>query len=140
MPGSRLLTLAAALAFAAPALAHDAMIGPIRVGHAWTPPAVAGATAIVAFPLLNTGTEPDRLVSVESDAAGAAVLRRGEAVLDAIDLAPNRPVALGPRGAHVALQGLKAPAREGARIPLTLRFERAGSIDYEAYVESTPGK
>lgn len=144
IPARAVAALAAGLAAAAtaapPASAHDAVLGSIRVGHAWTSPAEAGATAVVAMPLLNTGDEADRLVAVRSEAAERVEFRRGDDRPAAVELAPKRPVALGPRGAHAALVGLRRPAREGDRIPVTLVFERAGTIAYEVYVETTPGR
>lgn len=134
------VALAATAAAVHPASAHDATLGPIRVGHAWTAPAEAGATAVVAVPLLNTGDEADRLVAVRSDAAERVEFRRGDDRPAAIELAPKRPVALGPRGAHAALVDLRRPARQGDRIPVTLVFERAGTLAYEVYVETAPGK
>ncbi len=42
------------------------------------------------------------------------------------------------------LMGLKAPLQQGTKVPLTLVFEKAGSIDVELSVESLgatqPGK
>lgn len=141
-PGVAALAVALAVAPIAvsPASAHDATLGPIRIGHAWTAPAEAGATAVVAMPLLNAGDEADRLVAIRSDAAERVEFRRGDDRPAAVELAPKRPVALGPRGAHAALIGLRRAAREGDRIPVTLVFERAGTLAYEVYVETTPGK
>jgi copper(I)-binding protein len=56
-------------------------------------------------------------------------------------------VTLGPSGFHIMLTGLKGPLVKGTRVPLTLTFEHAGSIDVQADVEAigspgpaTPGK
>ncbi len=45
---------------------------------------------------------------------------------------------LRPRGYHLLLTGLEAPPVPGARLPVTLAFERAGSIDIDLAVLS-PG-
>ena len=46
--------------------------------------------------------------------------------------------ALKPRGYHLLLQGLTAPLNTGSRLPATLVFEKAGTIDIEFLVEA-PG-
>jgi copper(I)-binding protein len=33
-----------------------------------------------------------------------------------------------PGGLHIMLMGLKAPLRPGSRLPVTLRFEKAGLV------------
>jgi hypothetical protein len=46
----------------------------------------------------------------------------------ALTLAPNARIAMKPGGMHIMLMGLTAPLRPGTRLPLTLRFERAGNV------------
>ena len=45
---------------------------------------------------------------------------------------------LQPRGYHLLLIDLRAPLVQGARLAVTLVFEKAGSIDVECLVEA-PG-
>jgi hypothetical protein len=45
-------------------------------------------------------------------------------------------VALAPGGLHVMLIGLTRPLAAGERVPLTLRFERAGAVTVEAEVQA----
>jgi copper(I)-binding protein len=138
------VALAAALA-AAPAGAKDYAQGAIRVEHPSTRPTPPGArTGGVYFTLHNTGGEPDRLLRVASPAAEAAELHsmtmdgnvmRMRAVR-AIDVPARSSVALASGGYHVMLIGLRHPIAVGAGVPLTLTFERAGSIEVVADVEA----
>jgi periplasmic copper chaperone A len=53
-----------------------------------------------------------------------------------IDLPPGVKVQLKPGGYHVMLESLKQPLKAGEVIPLTLTFEKAGSIDIKVGVEA----
>jgi hypothetical protein len=82
-------------------------------------------------------TAADRLVSAGTPVADTTELhttvRDGDVMrmrpVAGIDLPAGRPVALSPGGLHVMLLGLRAPLKEGETIPLTLTFERAGTIE-----------
>jgi copper(I)-binding protein len=43
-------------------------------------------------------------------------------------IAQGKALSMRPGGMHVMLTGLKAPLRAGSRLPLTLRFARAGIV------------
>jgi copper(I)-binding protein len=53
----------------------------------------------------------------------------------AIEIHPGTPTVLQPGGMHVMLIDLKQPLKEGERIPLTLEFERAGTVEIMVSVE-----
>ncbi|HET6224409.1 MAG TPA: copper chaperone PCu(A)C, partial [Dongiaceae bacterium] len=91
----------------------------------------------------NTGTTPDRLVAVKSPAADKAeihemkmdgnVMRMRE--LDkGLEIPPGATVELKPGGLHIMFMGLKAPFAKDQRVPITLVFEKAGSIDVDLTV------
>ena len=137
-----LLTLAVA---AAPVAAKDYVQGSMRIEHPSARPTPPGArTGGVYFTLHNAGTQADRLVRVASPAADTGELHsmtmdgnvmRMRAV-PAIGVPAGARVALGSGGYHVMLIGLHEPLAAGASVPLTLTFERAGSIDVKADVEA----
>ncbi len=56
----------------------------------------------------------------------------------ALEVAPGAPIVLAPGGLHVMLMGLKAPLKEGKAFPLTLSFEKAGTLDIRVEVHE-PG-
>ncbi len=99
------------------------------------------------FAVTNTGSEPDRLVAASTPAADTVeihaikvvgpdikmrLLERGIAV------APGATVTLKPRGYHLLMTGLKSPLAVGAKVPVALVFERAGTVQAELVVEA-PG-
>ena len=45
-----------------------------------------------------------------------------------IAVAAGQAVAMKPGGLHLMLTGLRAPLRPGNKLPLTLRFEKAGVV------------
>jgi len=138
----RRFALAALFALLAiPALALDYKLGAIEINHPWTratpPTAQAGGGFLV---LTNTGTTPDRLIAVKSPAADKVeihemkmdgnVMRMRE--LDkGLEIPPGATVELKPGGFHIMFMGLKAPFAKDTKVPLTLVFEKAGSIVVE---------
>lgn len=57
-------------------------------------------------------------------------------LVKAIDAKAGAPAVLEPGGLHIMLIGLKQPLKEGEKFPLTLTFEKAGSVSVEVAVES----
>lgn len=43
-------------------------------------------------------------------------------------LAPGAMIAMKPGGLHIMLMSLKAPLRPGTKLPIVLRFEKAGLV------------
>jgi copper(I)-binding protein len=141
---SPLLALLALLLIASPAVAHDYKLGALEIGQPWaraTPPTAPTGGGYLS--VKNTGTEPDRLISISSPAAQTVqvhqmkmegnVMRMRE--LDSpLEIKPGETVTLAPGGLHLMMMGLKAPLKQGEKVPLTLVFEKAGKIDVEMAV------
>jgi len=140
----RSLVAAAAAIAALPAAAHDYAAGDIRIAHPWTRAAGANANGAGFMTLRNAGTQPDRLLSAATPAARVVELhthiREGDVMrmrpVRDIPVLPGETVELRPGGLHVMLIGLAAPLPQGGRVPLTLRFERAGEVQVELAVEA----
>ena len=155
MPSFRRPACALALGFALfglsplsaplPAFAHGFKVGAIEVEHPWSRATPPGAkTGAGYFVMVNSGSEPDRLVSASSPAAekteihemsiqnGVMNMRKIE---NGLAIPAKGSAALSPGGYHLMLMGLKAPFKEGQMIPLTLTFEKAGAIDVELQVD-----
>lgn len=138
-----LLATAAALA-ALPAAAHDYTAGDLAILQPWTRAAGANGNGAAFMRLRNAGAQPDRLVSASTPVARVVelhtVIREGDAMrmrpVQDIAVAPGATVELRPGGFHVMLIGLNAPLAQGSRVPLTLRFERAGEVQVELTVEA----
>src|SRR3546814_14999154 len=55
--------------------------------------------------------------------------------LEAVEIPAHGSAVLRPGSHHLMLIGLKQPLHEGERFPLTLTFEKAGTITVEITVE-----
>lgn len=140
----RALIAAAFSAAALPAAAHYYTHGELRIGHPWTRAAGANANGAGFMTIRNAGTQPDRLLSASTPVARVVELhthiREGEVMrmrpVTDIPLPAGETVRLRPGGLHVMLIGLNEPLRQGAEVPLTLRFERAGEVRVMLAVEA----
>ncbi len=138
--GLCLATLVAAL----PAAAQEVRQGEITITQAWSRAAIRGGSGAAFLTLKNTGAAPDRLLSASSPAAGRvelhSMVRDGDVMRmreqPAIALPPGQEVVLRPGGLHVMLLGLNAALEQGASVPLTLRFERAGDVTLQVAVQA----
>ncbi len=136
--------LACAIA-AAPAPAHDFTLGSLEIAHPWTRQTAPGQSNGGGFLVVtNKGRTADRLIGVASPAAGKVELHtmamdggvmRMRPVVGGLPIPAGGTLTLAPGGYHIMLIGLKAPLALGAMVPLTLRFERAGSITVALKVE-----
>lgn len=147
---TRILAIAAfaAVAAASGAWAHDYKLRTLQIDHPFaraTPPGARSGGVFLSVE--NNGDRTDRLLTVSTPVAGTAELH--QMVLDAgvmrmravagVDVKPGDRLALKPGGYHVMLADLKRPLQAGDAFPLTLGFERAGSIEVSVVVESMAG-
>jgi periplasmic copper chaperone A len=133
----------------AAALAHDYALGNLQIAHPYARPTPPGArTGGAYFTVRNNGEKADRLLRVGSPAAQSVELHSmtmdGNLMkmraIPALDIPAGAKVTLGSGGYHVMLVNLAHPLTVGTSVPLTLTFERAGSIDVSAPVEpAKPG-
>ncbi len=137
-------TLAVAAA-AAPALARDYTLGNLRIEHPYALPTPPGArTGGAYFTIENVGKAGDRLIRVSSPAALTVELHSmtmdGNLMkmraIPALDIPAGSKVTLGTGGYHVMMTGLRQPLVAGNKLPLTLTFEKAGTIEVSAQVEA----
>jgi len=143
----------AALAFAAATLfishsafAHEYKVGDIEIGHPWARATLPAAKVGGGYlKLTNEGTTDDRLVTVSSPIAERAEIHSMDMkdgvmmmrpMADGIEIKAGETVEFAPGGFHLMLIDLKQPMTEGERVPLTLKFEKAGSIEVELAVEA----
>ncbi|WP_245866946.1 copper chaperone PCu(A)C [Oceaniglobus roseus] len=142
-PAVLALLLAAPFA-AAPALAHEYTVGSLTVNHpmatATSPVAKTGAGYLT---ITNTGTEDDALVEVRADfpkvMMHASESKDGVATMihqERVAIPAGETVTFAPGGLHVMFMGLKGGLEEGAKIPATLVFEKAGTLDVTFNVEA----
>jgi copper(I)-binding protein len=87
----------------------------------------------------NKAASADRLVGASSPAAARVethlTVRDGDVMrmreVKGYDIAPQGTLELKPGGAHLMFVDIRAPFREGERVPATLRFEKAGEVRVE---------
>ena len=131
------------------ALAVTASFAQVKVEGAWARPTVPGQQAGGGF-LTITSPAADRLIGGSTSAAQRFELHtmsmKGDVMemrqIDAIDLPAGRKVELKPGGLHVMFMGLKAPLKVGDRVPVTLKFEKAGEqkVEFEVSNKSMAGE
>lgn len=136
----RLLTTALLLSLAS----LPAAAGPVQVTDAWVNEAPPSATNNAAYITLRNGDQADALLGASTPAARVAEvhevsveggLKRMRPV-KALELAPGQVLTFAPGGLHIMLVDVKQPLRAGARLPLTLRFRKAGAVTVQAVVRS----
>lgn len=144
---TRRLILAATLAsLSVPATAHDYKVGALEVAHPWTRATPATAQSGGGFlTVINKGTTSDRLIaarSAASDRVEVHEVRMENNVMKmrelekGLEIPAGATVMLKPGGYHIMFMGLKAPFAKDAKVPLTLVFEKAGSLDIVLDVEA----
>jgi copper(I)-binding protein len=142
-----------ALLLVAPASAEDIKAGDLVITQAWTRATPNGAKIGGGYLTIeNKGTAPDRLVSGSGDVAGKIEVHEmsmdnGVMKMRALDkgltIEPGKTVKLAPGGYHLMMFDLKAPLKQGDKVPVTLEFEKAGkvsvSLDVQAVGAQAPG-
>ncbi len=128
------------------ATAHDFRAGDLQIGHPWTRAVAASApTAAGYMTIRNAGAAADRLIGSEAPQASKVEMHemsltdgimRMRPIPGGIAIPPGQEVRLAPGGQHLMLIGPQGGFTQGARVPLTLVFERAGRVDVELAVEA----
>jgi hypothetical protein len=146
-------SLAFAAALALPAAAHDFKAGDLRIDHPYATPSRPGMTtgSVYFRGIRNTGSTPDRLLSASTPAAASVEIHRMQMVqggqgevmqmraVPSLEIAPGATVTMKhgtPDGHHLMLIGLTAPLKDGDRFPVTLTFEKAGTHEVKAWVQT----
>jgi len=128
------------------AMADDSHIGTMQIDHAHARPTVPGQSSGAAYlSIENKGKFSDKLLTVSSPIAASAevhnttmdgnIMRMRE--VSELEVQPSARVVMTPGdGYHIMLVGLKKALVPGQKIPLSLRFEKAGKLEIEAVVDS----
>lgn len=144
---TKLRSYALAIAMAAGALAacgSDAQAD-IALENPYALETVAGQGSTAAYmTIVNDGDGDDRLIGVSVPAPMKASLHESVddngimrmRMRDSIPVAAGARVELRPMGPHVMITGLDSPLGAGARLPISLRFERSGERVVDAEVRN----
>jgi periplasmic copper chaperone A len=134
------------LAFSFQTAAHSYKVGEISIGHphATATPNGASNGAVYLASIKNNSKQPDALIGATSVVSKSVELHTMSIEADVMRMreVPEIAIAAGAeikmepgKGFHIMLMGLKAPLKEGEKIPLKLKFKIAGEIDVIANVE-----
>ena len=126
----------------APALAQ------VQIEKPWARATVPGAKVAGGYMLLrNAGAAADRLVSASSPAAAKVelhvhindngVMKMRE--VKAYDVPAKGAFELKPGGAHLMFIDIRRPFKEGEKLPVKLKFEKAGEVSVEFSVVGLGG-
>ncbi len=120
----------------------------IQIEKPWARATVPGAAVAGGYMVIrNTAAAADRLLSASSPAAmnvelhvhinDNGVMKMRE--VKAYDLPAKGSFELKPGGAHLMFMGIKRPFREGEKLPVKLKFEKAGEVNTEFQVGGMGG-
>ena len=144
-----ILFAAALVLTAGSATAHEYKAGSIEIKHPWARATPKGSEVAGGYiTLINTGSEPDRLIGGSNAFAGKFEIH--EMSMDGgvmkmrmlpkgIEIKPGQAVEFKPGSYHLMFVGLKQPFEKGKRVKGTLQFEKAGTVDVEYVVEAVGG-
>ena len=142
----RLFLTAAVSLIALPVAAQDYKLGSLEITTPWTRATAPTARTGGGFmTITNKGTTADRLVSARSTVSDkveihemqmdGSVMRMRE-LAKGLDIPPGATVMLKPGSYHIMFMELKAPLAKDAKVPVTLVFEKAGSLDVQLDVQA----
>jgi len=139
--------LAAALALLAVQLAADAAqaadfnVGSVHITEPWTRVTPKGASTAAGYmTVTNSGSTPDRLSCVSSEAAVQCQIHtmsmeggvmRMRPVEGGLEILPGQSITLKPGGLHMMFIDLKHPLEPGKTVEATLKLEQAGTVKVE---------
>ena len=116
----------------------ETTVGDLTVSSAFTRATLPNAPVAGGFlTLTNNGTQDDTLIAVETPVAKVGQIHEmameGDVMKmrqlpDGLVIPAGETVVLEPGGYHLMFMGLTGPIAEGAAVPVTLTFEKAGTI------------
>jgi len=115
----------------------------MQIEKPWARATAPGANVAGGYMVIrNTGAAVDRLVSASSPAAAKVelhvhindngVMKMRE--VPGYDVPAKGAFELKPGGAHLMFMDLKRPFKEGDKLPVKLKFEKAGEVSAEFQV------
>ncbi len=126
--------------------AHEFRAGDLLIDHPWTRAVGERAPTAAGYLVIrNTGASADRLLAAETPHASRVEIHemsvtdgimRMRPIPGGIAVPPGAEVRLAPGGQHLMLIAPQGGFAQGARVPVTLVFERAGRVDVELAVDA----
>ena len=133
-----------------PAMAEEIKAGDLAIDNPWSRATPAGAKVAAGYmTITNKGSAADRLIGGSTAAAGRVevhemAMKNGVMTMrpltGGLPIEPGKTVTLAPGGYHVMFMDLKAPLKQGEKVPVTLEFEKAGKVNVTLDVQSVGAK
>jgi copper(I)-binding protein len=126
--------------FCALLAASTASFSQIEIEKPWSRATAPGARLAAGYMVVrNKAASADRLIGASSPLAARVEThvteKEGEILrmrqVKAYDIPARGSFELKPGGAHLMLVDIKQPFKEGDKVPVTLRFEKAGEVKVE---------
>ena len=121
-----------------PSLAQQVKSGDLVLDYAWARATPSGAKVGGGYLTIdNKGAAADKLIGGSSPVAGKIevhemAMNNGVMTMrllrDGLPIPAGQSVKLAPGGYHIMLMDLKAPLKKGDKIPMALKFEKAGDV------------
>jgi copper(I)-binding protein len=141
-----LAILALATICAGPTSAQQVKADDLVLDHAWARATPGGAKIGGGYLTIeNRGATPDKLIGGSSPAAAKVevhemAMKDGimtmRPVKGGLSIPPGHSVTFAPGGYHIMLMELKAPLKQGDKVPVTLQFEKAGKVNVTFDIQS----
>lgn len=132
------------------ARSEEVKAGELVISNGWSRATPGGAKIGSGYlTIVNKGTTGDKLLSGVSAVSGKVELHemtmnKGVMTMrplgEGLPVGPGQTVQLTPGGLHLMLTDLKAPLKQGDKVPLTLQFEKAGSVNVMLDVQGVGAK
>ena len=122
--------------------------GDLEIGSFWARAMLPGQPTGGGYLTVTSKGSGDRLLSASSPAAGKVEVHRMEMANDimvmrqvegGLEIPAGGTVELKPGGLHLMFMSPSEPFREGESVPVTLQFERAGSVEIDLPVRAAGG-
>ena len=132
------------------ALAADIQVGTLTISGAFSRATLPNAPVAGGFlTITNAGSEDDRLIAATSPVAGMTQIHEmkmeGDVMKmtelpDGLVIPAGQTVTLAPGGYHIMFMQLKQALVEGGKVPVTLTFEKAGTVEVELDIGAVNAK
>ena len=133
-----------------PVVAAEVTVGQLTISGAFARATLPNAPVAGGFlTIVNAGNEADRLIAASTPVAGESqlhemkmegdVMKMAE-LANGIEVPAGATVTLAPGGLHLMFMQLKEPLVEGTKVPVTLTFEKAGTVEIELDVGGIAAK
>lgn len=120
----------------------------VAVERPWARATAPGASVAAGYMVLrNKAAVADKLVGASSPAAArvethvhiheGGVMKMRE--VSGFDIPAGGAFELKPGGAHLMFMDIRRPFKEGEKVPVKLKFEKAGEVDAEFHVGRISG-